>query len=305
MARPLRFIQEGGALVEVTTRTLQSRLLLPPKPLLNRIIIGALARASHRYGARVVAMAFLGNHYHLLLRSDDSRQLARFMNLFNSKLAREIGRLTGWRQKVWSRRYQAIVISQEEEAQVDRLTYVLSNGVKEGLVEKVLDWPGVHAAPALLSGLPLEGVWYDRTKEYLVKIKGKKTDPDRFAESETLTLAPLPCWSHLPPEAYRARIAKLIDQIEADAAAQREASGRKPLGAEAILRQDPRTEPNRTKKSPAPRFHAVRKWVREELYQTYTLFVQAYREAAELLRMGHRNAVFPRGCFPPPLPFVG
>ena len=111
--------------------------------------------------------------------------------------------------------------------------------------------------------------------------------------------------SHLPPEVYRARIAKLIDQIEADAAAQREAAGRKPLGAEAILRQDPRTEPNRTKKSPAPRFHAVRKWVRKELYQTYTLFVQAYREAAELLRMGNRNAVFPRGCFPPPLPFVG
>jgi hypothetical protein len=222
------------------------------------------------------------------------------MTYFNSKLAREIGRLTGWRQKVWSRRYQAIVISQEEEAQVDRLTYVLSNGVKEGLVEKVLDWQGVHAAPALLSGLPLEGVWYDRTKEYLVKIKGKKTAPDRFAEPETLTLSPLPCWSHLSPEAYRARIAKLIDQIEADAAAQRKATGRKSLGAEAILRQDPRTEPNRTKKSPAPRFHAVRK----ELCQIYTLFVQAYREAAELLRMGNRNAVFPKGCFPPPLPFV-
>ena len=30
---------------------------------------------------------------------------------------------------------------------MERLTYVLSNGVKEGLVEKVLDWPGVHAAP--------------------------------------------------------------------------------------------------------------------------------------------------------------
>ena len=112
----------------------------------------------------------------------------------------------------------------------------LERRVKEGLVEKVLDWPGVHAAPALLSGLPLEGIWYDRTKEYLVKIKGKKTDPDRFAEPETPNLAPLPCWSHLSPEAYRTRIAKLIDQIEADAAAQREATGRKPLGANLFLR---------------------------------------------------------------------
>lgn len=116
---------------------------------------------------------------------------------------------------------------------------------------------------------------------------------------------PLPCWKHLSPEAYRARIATLIQQIEEDAAAQRQATGRPPLGADVILRQEPRTEPNRTKKSPAPRFHAVRKWIRQELYQTYTLFAQAYREAAEMLRLGNRNAPFPRGCFPPPLPFVG
>jgi hypothetical protein len=133
-------------------------------------------------------------------------------------------------------------------------------------------------------------------KDYLSKIKGRKSDPDRFTEPETLTLVPLPCWKHLSPEAYRARIASLIQQIEADTATQREACGRQPLGADAILRQEPRTEPNRTKKSPAPRFHAVRKWVRKELYQTYTLFVQAYREAAELLRLGNRNAPFPPGA---------
>jgi REP element-mobilizing transposase RayT len=305
MARSLRFIPEGGALVEVTTRTFQSRLLLTPRPLLNRIILGALARASRRYEVGAVAFAFLSNHYHLLLWVEDARQLALFMTHFNSKLARETGRLTGWRQKVWSRRYQAIVVSQEEEAQIDRMGYILAHGVKEGLVDRVLDWPGVHAAAALLSGLSLEGTWYDRTKEYLSKIKGKKSDPDRFAEPETLTLAPLPCWKHLSPKAYQARIASLIQQIEEDATAQREARCRQPLGAGAILRQEPRTEPNRTKKSPAPRFHAVRKWVRKELYQTYTLFVQAYREAAELLRLGNRNASFPSGCFPPPQPFVG
>ena len=137
-----------------------------------------------------------------------------------------------------------------------------------------------------------------------VEDQGEEDRSRPLRRTETLTLAPLPCWKHLSPEIYRARIKGIIQQIDADAAAQREASGHKPLGADAILRQDPRTEPNRTKKSPAPRFHAVRKWVRKELYQTYTLFVQAYREAAELLRMGNRNAVFPRGCFPPPLPFV-
>ena len=129
--------------------------------------------------------------------------------------------------------------------------------------------------------------------------------PDDFAEIETLTLVPLPCWKELSPESYQARIAGLAQQIEEEAAAQREASGRKALGADAIQRQDPRTEPNRTKKSPAPRFHAIRAWVRKELYQTYTLFAQAYRKAAERLSSGDRTVSFPAGSFPPPLPFVG
>jgi hypothetical protein len=74
----------------------------------------------------------------------------------------------------------------------------------------------------------------------------------------------------LEPSVARGSHREAHDQIEADAAAQRGATGHKSLGAEAILRQDPRTEPNRTKKSPAPRFHTIRKWVRKEIYQTYS-----------------------------------
>jgi REP element-mobilizing transposase RayT len=89
--RLIRFIPEGGALVEITTRTLQGRLLLTPKPLLNRIIIGALARASQRFNVGIVAAVFLSNHYHILARVDDAEQLSSFLALFNSKLAREVG----------------------------------------------------------------------------------------------------------------------------------------------------------------------------------------------------------------------
>jgi hypothetical protein len=63
MPRPLRFIPEDGALVEVTTRCIQSRLLLTPRPLLNEIILGVLARAARLYGVSVVAFCFLSNHY--------------------------------------------------------------------------------------------------------------------------------------------------------------------------------------------------------------------------------------------------
>ena len=58
------------------------------------------------------------------------------------------------------------------------------------------------------------------------------------------------------------------------------------------------------KKSPAPRFHALSKQVRQAMYEAYAIFVAAFREAAERLRAGDREARFPAGSFPPRLPFV-
>lgn len=60
----------------------------------------------------------------------------------------------------------------------------------------------------------------------------------------------------------------------------------------------------KSKKSPAPRFHAATKAMLKLLWETYALFVAAFREAAELLRSGDRTARFPVGSFPPGLPFV-
>ena len=304
MPRLLRFIPPGGALAEVTTRTFQGRFLLTPGPALNRIIVGALARASRRHEVKVVAAAFVSNHFHLAVWVEDSDQLAGFMTLFNSKLAREVARLTGWTDKVWSRRYQAIVVSQEEGAQVDRLRYILAHGCKEGLVARLSEWPGVHAAPAILAGAPLEGIWHDRTREYLARIQGKEFCPEEYAEAEVLSFSPLPCWAHLSAEQYRARVGRLVEEIEAEAAAQAVRSGREPLGVEAVRRQERTARPNRIKKAPAPRFHAFTKKVRLELYQAYSWFASAFREAAEKWKAGDRGALFPAGCFPPGLPFV-
>jgi hypothetical protein len=81
MARRLRFISEGGALVEVTSRTLQGRLLLSPSQELNDILAGALGRAQRRYEVEIVSYVFLSNHYHLLVRVRDVWQLAGFMGI--------------------------------------------------------------------------------------------------------------------------------------------------------------------------------------------------------------------------------
>ena len=99
-------------------------------------------------------------------------------------------------------------------------------------------------------------------------------------------------------------MAALVQQIEAEAAAERKRTGIQPLGAAAIMRQHPHTWPRKTKKSPRPGFHAATKAARKELWVAYAKFVAAFREASETLRSGNRTAHFPLGSFPPGLPFV-
>jgi hypothetical protein len=184
---------------------------------------------------------------------------------------------------------------------MERFRYVLVHGIKEGLVEKVKDWPGVHCAQALLTGETVQGYWYDETQAYAARRRGEEFDRMRF---ETLTLSPLPCWKHLSEEKRRKLVANLIAEIEAEAAVRRQRTGNQVLGASAVRGQHPFDRPAKSKKSPAPLFHAASKAVHRELYEMYGWFVAAFRKASEKLRAGNRMVSFPAGSFPPALPFV-
>ncbi len=303
MPRRLRFVPPGGALVEVTCRTLQARLLLRPSPLLREITLGVLGRAQRQTGVAIHAFVFLSTHYHLLVSVTDAAQLARFVGYLNSNLARELGRIHAWKEKLWGRRYQAILVSDEEESQVERLLYLARHGCKEGLVSDPLDWPGATSWQAMLDGRALAGTWFDRTAESLARRKGIEFGARKFASAESVVLAPLPAWAHLTEEARRERLQGLLDLARAEAAAIREETGREPLGREAVTRQDPHGSPLRSKRGPAPLVHAASREVRRAYREAYRLFTAAYRRAAETLRAGIATVVFPDGCFPPPGPF--
>ena len=305
MSRKLRHIPQGGSLVEVTCRTIQGRLLMRPSPLLNEIILGVLGRAQRLYPLEVVGYSCLSNHYHLLLWVETAERLSEFMRYFSGNVAREIARLTGWKDRVWADRYEGILVTGEEEVQVKRLAYVLSNCVKENLVARVEEWPGVHCGRLLLTGKWVaEGTWFDRRMEYNARLRGKEPETREFTRPEQLVLSQLPCWKHLTSEQYRSRIAELVREIEETAAAARQESLIEPLGVDGIRAQNPETRPRKLKKSPAPFVHAATKAARKAMWEAYCSFVAAFREAADRLKAGDRNAVFPIGSFPPRLPFV-
>jgi len=304
MARKLRYIPDPRTLVFITCRTVQGRFLFRPGPELNDLVLGVLGRCQRNHDLTLCAVTTLSSHLHILAVVEDAQQIAGFMRDVKSKLAREVNRLTGWQGHVFERRYDLAVVTEEERAQIERLSYILANGVKENLVERVRDWPGVQSGRALLDGEPLAGHWFERTREYAARNQRQPIEPLQFATVETVVLSAIPCWAHLTPDQYRARVAALVESIEATSALQRSQSNRSVLGVEAILAMDPQHRPAKLAKSPAPLLHAFSKAARKAFYEAYSWFVAAFREAAEKLRAGDRNAPFPAGSFPPGLPFV-
>jgi REP element-mobilizing transposase RayT len=307
MSRRLRFLPPNS-LVEVTSRTLQGRLLLQPTHHIAELCRGVLARAVRLFPVEIHAFAFLGNHYHLLLSASNSQRLADFMNYLNSNLAREVGRSVGWRERFWGRRYQAIPVAEEEAAQVERLLYILRHGCKEGLVRRPADWPGATSIQGLLTGKPISGPWIDRSLEYELGRRGRPYDRRICISRESFELTPLPCWRHLAPEAYRARVAELIHAVELETARRLKERDHEALGAERAARQNPHHAPNRIQRRPAPLLHAASQQARRVFRDAYRQFVRAFREASRRYRSidGARDRfeMFPLGSFPPPGPFI-
>lgn len=246
----------------------------------------------------------LSTHYHLLVSVETSQQLADFMCRLNSKVAREIGKLVGWKEKFWGDRYHSVLVSDEEEAQIAQLRYVLEQGCKEDLVMSPLDWPGVHCAKPLVSDEPLVGWWFDRTREFTARQRGETFEKYDYATQYIVELSPLPAWEHLSKAEYRRRVSSLVSDIETETEARHKAEGTAPLGIRRVKRIRPTRRVRKPKKSPIPLVHAASKIIRRLYYEAYRRFESAFREAAELLKAGEFGVVFPDWSFPPGLPYV-
>jgi REP element-mobilizing transposase RayT len=293
MGRKIRHLREADRLVEVTCRVIQRRFLLRPSPKLNAIVCGVLARAQKRHGMKVCGFIYLSNHCHLLLRPSSVEQMADFMRDVNYKISKEVGRLHQWEGGIWPRPYTDVQVSDEPEAQIGTLRYLLEQACKEGLVASPKHWPGASSTKSLLSGEPIEGLWIDRTAQYRAwERKGPNPD-EHFTSTHRLELSPIPCWEHLSSHQYQARVRALVREIE------KGVEGVQVMGTKAICAQDPHDAPtSRPRRTPAPRFRAVEPQVRRALEWAYRLFLIAYRRASEDLRQGKR-AEFPDGCFAP------
>ncbi len=128
-------------------------------------------------------------------------------------------------------------------------------------------------------GEPLQGFWWNRSKEWSARNRGKEYGTYDFATRYLVRFAPLPAFRHLTAEDYQDMIAELIQEIREEGEQARE--GNPVAGVEKILSQDPYRPPTRrTKRSPRPLFHVKEPEVRVDLREQLKAFLAQYWEAS-------------------------
>jgi REP element-mobilizing transposase RayT len=275
---------------------------MAPSDKTNELIGGILARAVRQCQVELFAYVFTSNHFHAMVRAPSAIAMSTFMQRLQSNIAVKVGRFVGWRGRFFARRYSAEPIV-DEGAQVERLTYILSHGVKEGLVSRCQQWPGLSCAQALLEGGRASmHSWRNWTRRWKLEIREDLTI-DRFSaecprETEVLELTPLPCWATLTPRERSRRVVQLVAEIDAAA------PSATTKDTNHITEQNPHGAPTQTKHSSRPKAHASTKqrWI--EAVRRYRHFLSAFRRASREWLLGKFDVEFPPHSFRPPPWFV-
>lgn len=294
--------------MHVISRVIQGRYLLRPCTELNEIINGVVGRAQERYkNVLLYAMAFMSNHAHFMLQGPPE-EVPAFIGFVKREISYRWGRARGinWPGPMWHE-YIASALP-TAESQVLCLRYVLSQGVKEGLVARAQEWPGVHCAGALAGEAQLQGVWFDGTAfARAMETQSRRARPVRLAKGDfqrkyEVRFSAIPAWADLDVAMQRSEVRRLLDEIEREGEVAR--AGRPPMGRRRICRIP---LDHRSELPEVPWYRRRRRlvcWASPHAPETkkyiadHRAFQEAFIEASKADAEG-RAALYPPGAFVP------
>ncbi len=277
-------------------RTNAARLHLRPSPELNARILAVIGRALVLYPVMLHAFVFLSNHWHALATACDGEALSKFLQYVHSNVAKAAQQINGVQGKVWGREASIIPVL-DDEAQLQRLAYLLAHGTKESLVASPLDWPGVSSARALALGERLVGEWVDRSAKRRLERGGKRVHPAQYTTYYPIELAPLPAQERMSTEARREEVQRIVAEIVV-------AHPGPHLGVASVLMQDSNAQPMRSKRSTPPPVHTTSPRLRRRYLRLYDAFMNAYRATAERHAKRPTTVEWPIDAFLPARTYV-
>lgn len=277
-----------GRVYMITRRCTQRQFLMRPDQRTNNAFIYCLAVAAARYDVDVLFTIAMSNHHHTGIH-DRLGNYPEFLAYFHRLFAKCQNVLRGRWENFWSSEQTSVVRLDTIEDLVARMTYALTNPVKDGLVERAHHWPGVSSLSCLLNGVVLAA-----------------TRPLRFFRED----GPMPARVTLPiqlPQSLqtmksadiREHVLAAIARTENDMAARRAASGARVLGRRQVLAQDPSGRPttDEPRRTLGQRLAAANTWGRIEALLRNRAFRDAYTQARAAFLSGVENVIFPAGTY--------
>jgi putative transposase len=277
-----------GQTYMITRRCTQRQFLMRPDKETNNAFIYCLAEAAARFGIEVLFTAAMSNHHHTGVYDPEGNYPA-FLEHFHKLFAKCQNALRGRWENFWSSEQTSVVRLVDPGDVVDKMTYALTNPVKDGMVEKAHQWPGISSVGFLLHGAPLVA---SRPKHFF-RTEGP------MPETVMLSFARPKGFEHLSSSEFGALVLERVRQVEEATALERHRSGSRVMGRRAVLAQRWSDRPGspEPRRKMSPRVAARSKWSRIEALLRNKAFRDAYLEARARFVDGIRDVLFPAGTY--------
>jgi putative transposase len=272
----------------ITRRCTQRQFLMRPDPQTNNAFIYCLAAAADRYGIQVLFTVAMSNHHHTGIYDPDGNYPA-FLEHFHKLFAKCQNALRGRWENFWASEQTSVVRLVDTDDVLDKMTYALTNPVKDGLVESAHHWPGVTSIGCVVRGTPLVA---SRPKHFF-------REEGAMPDAVTLSFARPRGLEHLTPAEFASRVADRIREREEQATNERRRSRVPILGRRAVLKQrwSDRPTTQEPRRGLDPRVAARNKWSRIEALMRNKVFRDAYAAARTSFQRGVRDVLFPAGTY--------
>ena len=256
--------------------------LLRPDDATNNAFIYCLALAAMKFGVDVLFTLAESNHHHTII-FDRHGHVSAFLEHFHKLVARSQNALRGRWENFWAAQEPCVTRLLDRDAVIDKLIYAAINPVKDRLVERVHQWPGVNTYPAFIHGRSITAT---RPRHFFresmpAKVTLELVIPRELGDAE-----------HVVRE-----VREGVEAIEEQVRNELMVSGARVLGRRHVLAQSWKDcpmsfEPRRERR---PRF-AGRLEVRMPALASYRSFLWAYKHARDRWRRG-LDALFPVGTY--------
>ncbi len=282
VTRPRQVLPDNFYLI--TRRCSQRQFLLTPDDEINNAIAYCLIDASQRFKIDVLVTTVESNHHHTVIY-DRYGRFPRFIEHFHKMVAKCINEARGRRENLWAPGPTCVTRLLDYETILDKLAYAAANPVKDMLVERATQWPGLNGYRYLIHGKTLRArrprFFFRRDRGWPEELSLTFTIPEELGDRETVL----------------AELKERVATIEADALRTRRPSGRRVLGRKAILEQECTSSPtSQEKKRELRPLFAGRPDARDEAVGNYLGFLASYR-VARTAWIAHGTGHFPAGTY--------